>query len=117
MRATAALIALLALVHAASLVLSAAGGAPGFLAALVAASLLPYLLVYGLLRWTRRVAPALGALAAVVAVDAIAYWATFVRPTSSTSALVLLFAPLWKLVLALPVGAAVGWGVQRLLRR
>jgi hypothetical protein len=116
MRATAVLIALAALAHAASLSFSGRPGATGFLVALLAASLLPYLLVYALLRWSKQIGPALGALAALVAIDATAYWETFIRPTSSTSALVLLFAPFWKLVLALPVGAALGWVIERLVR-
>ncbi len=89
----------------------------GFLVGLLAASALPYALCLALLIWTRSVGSALGGTFAIVLLDAWMYWSVFIAPRGSTAALGLLFAPLWKLFILLPLGAAVGFVVERSMRR
>jgi hypothetical protein len=107
----------LALIHVGSLLFAAEGPVDGFLVGLLGASALPYALCLALLKWTKSVGPALGGTLAIVLLDAWMYWSVFISPRGSTAALGLLFAPLWKLFILLPLGAAVGFAVERLVRR
>ena len=107
----------LVLIHVGSLLLAAEGPVDGFLVGLLVASALPYALCLALLRWKKSVGPALGGTIAIVLLDAWMYWSVFISPRGSTAALGLLFAPLWKLFMPLPLGAALGFAVERLVRR
>lgn len=107
----------LALAHAVSLLAAADGPLNGFLVGLVAASVLPYGVCLVLLKWRNNVGAALGAALAAAVVDVAMYWSVFVQPKSSTAALGLLFAPVWKLAVALPVGGLVGLAIDAALSR
>jgi hypothetical protein len=102
----------LALAHIGSLFLAADGPLDGFLIALLAASALPYLLCLGVLRWTGNPWAALGGLIAIAVFDLWMYWSVFIAPRGSTAAVGLIFAPVWKLFILLPLGAVVGRALQ-----
>jgi hypothetical protein len=107
-----------AVIHAASLVHRLDGPLLSpFTLGLLAFSLVPYLGCLLLIRWRRNVGAGLGALVGVVALDVAVYWSVFVSPRGSTAALALLFAPLWKLVAALPLGALLGTAVDAAVAR
>lgn len=44
-----------------------------------------------------------------LALDGLAYYSVFVDPQSSTAALALLWAPIWNLLLVVPIGSFIGW--------
>jgi hypothetical protein len=116
-RTAALAIAALGLAHVGSLRVAANGPVNGFLIGLLATSVLPYLLCLALPKWTKAVGPALGGVFAIALLDAWMYWSVFVAPRGSTAAVGLVFAPLWKLLILLPLGAGVGFAVERLLVR
>jgi len=101
-----------ALLDAGLLLVKADGPMSGFLLALLAWSAMPYAACLWLARSAGSWAPAAAGLAAAVAIDLWTGWSVFVRPSSSTSALALLFAPFWQL-LAIAVAAGVAYAVAR----
>ena len=116
-RAAKTLIVAFALVHVGSLFLAADGPVTGFLAGLLAASALPYLLCLGVLKWTRSVGATLGGLLVIALFDVWMYWSVFVAPRGSTAAVGLVFAPLWKTFVLLPIGAVIGRVIEAWLAR
>lgn len=102
------------LLHAYTALFMAAGGFSLFRVGLVLWGWLPYGLGGALLR--RNEHAAAGAALGVLAADALAFNLAFVNPKGSTSALVLLFMPMWNLVLGGPLGAVIGWLVSKLRR-
>jgi len=86
-----------------------------FVAGLWLWSCLPYALWAGVALWRRPPALALGGALAALAADLFMHHSVFIAPAGSTAALGLLFMPLWNLVLVGPIGAALGWGVARLI--
>ena len=116
-RAAKTLIVAFVLVHVGSLFRAADGPVTGFLAGLLAASALPYLLCLGVLKWTRSVGAALGGLLAIALFDVWMYWSVFVSPRGSTAAVGLVFAPLWKTFILLPIGAVIGRVIEAWLAR
>jgi hypothetical protein len=117
-RAANTLVVAFGLLHVGSLFLAADGPVTGFLVGLLAASALPYLLCLGVLQWTRSVGAALGGLLAIALFDAWMYWSVFIAPRGSTAAVGLVFAPLWKTFILLPIGAVIGRVIEaRLARR
>lgn len=108
---------LLGVVHGASLLLTGEGGLDSFLFMLLAASLLPYVVCFLLAKLANNIGAALGGLLAVSVLDAAMYWSVFVQPRGSTAALGLLFAPVWKLFVALPVGALIGFAIDAALTK
>lgn len=99
-------------VHVVFLVVKAEGPADSFLVMLLLASALPYALCVFIARPTRQLGAALGGLALIVALDVWMFWSVFVEPKGSTAALGLLFAPVWKLFVALPLGGLLGFAVD-----
>jgi hypothetical protein len=68
---------------------------------------LPYILCAVMLRvWGP--AAAIGGSAVALGLDAMSVFAVFIHPTSSTAPLVLLFVPLYSLVIFTPLGIAAG---------
>jgi hypothetical protein len=116
-RAAPTIIVALGLVHVGSLFLAADGPVNGFLVGLLVASALPYLLCLGVQKWTRSVGAALGGLLAIAFFDAWMYWSVFIAPRGSTAAVGLVFAPLWKTFILLPIGAGVGHVTEAWLTR
>ena len=116
-RTATTLIVAFGLVHVGSLFLATARPVNGFLVGLLAASTLPYLLCLGVLKWTRSVGAALGGLLAIALFDAWMYWSVFIAPRGSTAAVGLVFAPLWKTFLLLPIGAVIGRVIEAWLAR
>jgi hypothetical protein len=55
-----------------------------------------------------RVAPVVGSALALT-VDALVHVEVFIAPQSSTSALLLIFAPLWNDLVIVPAGTTVAW--------
>jgi uncharacterized membrane protein YfcA len=49
--------------------------------------------------------------------DGWTYWSVFIAPRSSTAALGLLFAPMWKTFVPLPIGAVIGHAIGKRLAR
>lgn len=101
------------LLHVYTALFVAEGGFSGFSVGLVLWSWLPYALAGTLLK--RNAYAAAGAAVFVLAADALAFKLAFINPQGSTSALVLLFMPLWNLVLVGPIGAVLGWLVSKRL--
>jgi hypothetical protein len=102
----------LAVAHVASLTLAADGPFDSFLIGLLAASALPYLLCLGVLKWTGSAGAALGGLIAIAVFDLWMYWSVFIAPRGSTAAIGLVFAPVWKLFILLPLGALIGRALE-----
>ena len=48
-------------------------------------------------------------LVPALALDGLAYYSVFVDPQSSTAVLALLWAPIWNLILVVPIGSLIGW--------
>ena len=59
-----------------------------------------------------RVAPVVGGVPALAA-DLLVHFEVFVAPQSSTSALLLIFVPLWSNLVIVPAGTIVAWLVLR----
>ena len=110
-RGTQLLALVLGVTHVAALLLATEGGLDHFLAMLLAASALPYMICF-LIAKSDNLGAALGGIIAVSVLDAAIYWSVFLEPKSSTAALGLLFAPVWKLFAALPLGALVGFAID-----
>lgn len=60
-----------------------------------------------------RMAPIVVAGVLLSVCAGIMLWEVFFAPTSSTAALLLVFGPLWMLIIVLPVGLAGGWVLTR----
>ncbi len=75
--------------------------------------LAPFAALALVVRFASRRAPIVVAGALLSVCAAILLWEVFVSPSSSTAALLLLFGPLWMLVIVLPVGLAGGWVLTR----
>lgn len=116
-RAPAAAILAFMMLHVGSILQAAEGPVGGFVIGLLAASAFPYLLCLGVLKWTRSIGAALGGLTAIVLFDGWMYWSVFIAPRSSTAALGLLFAPMWKTFVLLPTGAVIGHVIGKRLAR
>ncbi len=58
----------------------------------------------------------IGAGILMLGLDIYGYMEVFVFPSSSTSALLLLFLPFWLIVLIMPIGFLGGWLVELLIR-
>lgn len=99
------------LLHAYTALFVAAGGLSPFRLGLVLWSWVPYALGGALIK--RNVGAAAGAALFVLAADGLGFYLAFVNPQGSTSSLVLLFMPMWNLLLVGPVGALLGWLVSR----
>lgn len=104
------------LVVVTTLVLSGGGASPTVLA-LLAWALAPYAAVWLLLRVTQDPWVQTGAALGVLLGEAYIRGELIFVARGSTSALVLLFSPFYLLVLALPVGAGLGWAIGRGWRR
>jgi len=76
-------------------------------------SISPYLLVALLLWRGRWPCAALGAALLPVICDMAVHYAVFHTSGSSTAAVALIMMPFWNLVVVLPVGAALGWLIDR----
>lgn len=61
---------------------------------------------------TRRAAPIVGGVLALAA-DVLVHVEVFVAPQSSTSALLLIFVPLWSNLVIVPAGTIVAWLISR----
>ena len=59
----------------------------------------------------------IGAGILMLGLDIYGYMEVFVFPSSSTSAILLLFLPFWLIVLIMPIGFLGGWLVELLIRR
>lgn len=87
-----------------------------FAATLLAWGCLPYLVSASLPLFNRQPAVGTGALMAVLAGDAYAYYAVFIAPRSSTAPLAMLVMPLWNIVVLGPLGACVALVLARTFR-
>lgn len=88
-----------------------------FLGGFILWSCLPYLACAFVAVVKKKPLFALGGALGTFAFDLYMYYSVFIHPVSSTSALGLLFAPLWNLLLFGPLGAALFWLVASLLRK
>ncbi len=81
-------------------------------------SMLPYAIWFFVARKSALAPLAIGAQVLCLTADAMMFYQVFVRPTSSTAALGLLFIPLWNLLLIGPAGALIvgvaRWGHRKL---
>jgi hypothetical protein len=89
------------------------GGVNQFQVELLLLSCLPYVLCVVVLLWSGRALIALCGVVPALGFDIAAFLSVFVWPTSSTAPLILLFLPLWNLLLFVPLGLLVGWGIGR----
>ena len=111
------LVAIGMLLHAFTELGHAIDGVGLFAAGLMFWSWLPYLLALLLLLWLRNpVMPLCGILGPFV-LDMLVYYDVFIRPTSSTAAIALLFAPLWNLMILEPIGLLIGWPIGWLVAK
>lgn len=93
------------------------GGVSNFTLQLLAWSSLPYVVAL-LLVWRirRPMIPLMGVIPPLV-MDVANYYSVFIRPTSSTAAIGLLWIPLWNLVLFMPAGLFLGWAISNWIDR
>lgn len=73
-------------------------------------------LPYGLCAVALRVwgpAAAIGGSGVALGLDAMSVYTVFIHPTSSTASLLLLFVPLYSLLIFTPLGIAAGWLTDR----
>lgn len=84
-------------------------GASLFGLGLLAWSCLPYVAALALSRAVRDPRVGFVAAASALLVDAWTYRTVFVAPTSSTASLALLWAPLWNILVVVPLAAGVTW--------
>ena len=103
------------LLHMYISVFEASGGLSAFTVGLLAWALVPYVICL-FIAFVRGGRPFLGFCGATAALlgDLSSYYSVFISPTSSTSAIVLLFAPMVSLVFWMPLGVLVGYVVCRL---
>jgi hypothetical protein len=88
-----------------------------FLGGLLLWSCLPYAIWVYVAAVKGQPAPAVGGALGTLSFDLWVHYSVFIGPTSSTTALALLFAPVWNLILFGPLGAAIAWPVITLLAR
>jgi hypothetical protein len=88
-------------------------GITTFVLGLLVWSCSPYAICAGIARQEIKAHIALGGVIPLVIVDSYSYYAVFVSPESSTSALALLFAPFWNLMLFMPLGMLAGHGIKK----
>jgi hypothetical protein len=103
------------LLHGYTAFFEAEGPFNGFLLRLLLTSWLPYAVCGAMLLTLRKPHAALGGALTTLAADLWAFYSAFINPQGSTSALVLLFMPLWNLLLITPVGLITGWLISRWL--
>ena len=89
------------------------GGWSFFVIGLLAFSLTPYAVAAMLARFGRMASSAVGFAAGALMGDLYMHYSVFIAPKGSTTALGLLFMPLWNLLVLGPVGALIGWAVAR----
>ena len=77
----------------------------------------PYVACAFLLFRMRMTRAAAGAALLALLMDITSAYTAFVKPSSSTSSLVLLFVPLWNLLVACPIGGFGGWLLSRRAER
>lgn len=112
------IIGALAAAHVGLLVLKAEGPASAFLVGLLVASAFPYLLcLVNVLKWSNRAVPLLVGTLALVLFDGWMYWSVFIAPRGSAAAIGLVFAPVWKIFIVLPLGVLAGLAIERAARR
>ena len=101
------------LLHAYIAFFEAEGGASGFSLGLMVWSWLPYLVSALLFVLVRRTLIPLCGVVPPAVMDTLSFYSVVISPQSSTAPLVLLWMPLWNLVLFMPVGHIVGWLLAR----
>jgi hypothetical protein len=75
-------------------------------------ALSPYVVALALSSFkATRIAAVAGAVAALC-VDALTFHSVFIRPTSSTAAIALLFSPLWNLLIFVPGTTWLAWKLR-----
>jgi hypothetical protein len=106
-----ALVALGMLLHAYIAFVKASSGALFFSIGLMIWSWLPYILALTLLLLLRNpIMPLIGVLGPLY-FDMQSYYTAFIAPQSSTAALILLWVPLWNLIIIEPIGLLIGWPI------
>jgi len=79
---------------------------------LLAWALSPYVLALLLSCFRSTRGAAVAGAAAALCFDALAFYSVFIRPTSSTASLALLFAPLWNLLVFVPGATWLAWKIR-----
>lgn len=79
-------------------------------------SLSPYLAGAVVLWLLKHPPAAASALVMPVILDSWTFYAVFLNPQSSTAGLGMLFAPLWNLLLGVPLGGGIGWWIGNRMR-
>jgi len=72
-------------------------------------ALSPYVMALLLSCFRATRVAAVAGVAAALCVDALTFHSVFIRPTSSTASLALLFAPLWNLLIFVPGATWLAW--------
>jgi hypothetical protein len=94
------------------------GGFTAFHLGMIVWSCSPYVLCLVIIYFWRS-KPALGFCSAILSLirNVSGYYAVFVKPSSSTAAIGLLFDPFVSLLICIPIGMLAGAGLDRMLRR
>ncbi|HJX16936.1 MAG TPA: hypothetical protein VJ437_01940 [Acidiferrobacterales bacterium] len=106
-------VALAMLLHFYTAAFKAEGGLGSFSVSLMLWAWLPYLVCSFMLFVTKNSIVPLGGAVAAFGMDVALYLSVFVWPQSSTAPIALLFMQLWNLLLFMPVGMLVGWGILK----
>lgn len=115
--ATVAVLILGMLLHFFTASVKAEGGLSSFSANLMFMAWVPYVVVAVVFIFVKNAMVPLGGALAAFGIDTAVYLSVFVWPQGSTAPLALLFMPYWNLLLFVPIGMLVGWGISKYLWR
>ena len=116
-KAAIILITLGVVLHSYINIFKSSEGIYGFNIGLLIYSLLPYFVCALFITIKNKPQIALGGVILPLIIDSITYYDVFINPQSSTAALGLLFTPLVNLIIFMPIGILIGFGISRSLSR
>ena len=50
-------------------------------------------------------------------IDTFTYYSVFIKPSSSTASIALLWMPIWNMLLVLPLGLLIGYGIEKDMKK
>jgi hypothetical protein len=80
-------------------------------------ALMPYIIcLIIILTKNNSVMPLTGSILPLL-IDTFTYYSVFIKPSSSTASLALLWMPIWNMLLILPLGLLIGYGIEKDIKK